>query len=312
MSKVNRKFIGFSQFKAPFNYELAGKNFHLVMDDGKAYSLNFVDGETLEWAEIGQNCAWDAYECMKGDDTTYFVHVQPKAYEGKVNHSWIIDLAQNLVTLVITEEGVIPAAARLIRVTPVFGAIKLPGCPLNKNRHSFTDRMVGKHILWHYSPGFAIQHIYHTPFLYRLPKFDMATFRKRFEDKSGNVTDPEDLEKIAKRQAYYDRTKDTYPICEEPSFHIRISDNMNLFCFCEENEVLMDPEQAIGGGGLILLQDIERLTDVGLSYCLGEYYMVTAFGEENEEGDPVDNVASPYDQTKLQTMPCIYQQHILS
>jgi hypothetical protein len=307
MGKDNRKFYGYSQYKAPYSYELSGQSLHLIMDDGQDYRLRFLDGENLEWAKQGQSGAADRYECMKGDDTTYFVHVQPQAFEGKVNHSWIIDLAQDLATLVVTEEGVIPAAARLVRVTPVFGAIKRAGRPLNSQRHAFTDRMVGRHIIWHYSPGFSIQHIYHAPHLYRLPRFDMAAFSKRFEDEAGRVNDPEDVARIEKRRAYYERTKETYPFCEEPCFHIRISENMNLFCFCEENETMMDPEQAIGGGGLILLQDIERLTDVGLSYCLGEYYMVSAFGEENLSGDPIDKVPSPYDQTRLQTMPCIYR-----
>jgi hypothetical protein len=307
MGKDNRKFYGYSQYRAPLNYELAGKFFHLIMDDGHDYKLRFLDGETLEWTVNDASRATDGYTCLKGDDTTYFVHVQPQALGGKVNHAWIIDLAQNLATLVVTEEGAIPASARLVRVTPVFGAIKQAGRPLDDRRHSFTDRMVGRHIIWHYSPSFSIQHIYHAPHLYRLPLFDMATFSKRFEDKAGNVTDPEDIARIAKRQAYYERTKELYPFCEEPCFHIRISENMNLFCFCEENETLLDPEQAIGGGGLILLQDIERLTDVGLSYCLGEYYLVSACGEENFDGDPIDQVPSPYDQTRLQTMPCIYR-----
>jgi hypothetical protein len=309
MSNSNRKIFGLGQYKSPFNYELSGKHFHIFMDNGKEYLVNFLDGEILDWAEKGEAYKWDTYECLKGDDTTYFVHIQPQIFGGKVSYSWILDLVQNLVTLVITEEGVIPAADRLIRVTPVFGAIKLLGRPLSEKRHSFTDRMVGEHIIWHYNPTFAAQHIYHTPNLYRLPRIEIKELRKIYEDKSGNITNPEDLEKMEKLEASFTRSKDTYPICEEPCFHIRISDTMNLFCFCEENGAMKDPEHAIGGGGLILLQDIERLIDVGLGYGLGEYSMLTAYGERNENGDPLDDVASPYDQTKLQSMPCIYQQN---
>jgi hypothetical protein len=308
MSTINRKFYGLSQYRSPFNYELTGKHFHFVMDNGKEYSINFLDGEMLDWAKKGEAYQWDNYECMKGNDTTYLVHIQPQAFGGTVSYSWIIDLVQKLVTLVITEEGLFPAYKRLIRVTPVFGAIKLPGHPLSEKRHSFTDRMVGEHIVWHYNPGSAIQHIYHSPYLYRLPTIDFKELRKMFEDKSGNITDPEDLAKMEKLTEPFIRMKETYPLTEEPCFHIRISDTMNLFVFNEENATVKDPEQAMGGGGLVLLQDIERLLDVGLSYSLGEYYMVTAYGEINENGDPVDDVVSPYDQTKLQSMPCIYQQ----
>lgn len=302
MGKANRKFKTLSQYKAPFSYELAGKHFHVFLDNGSEYSLFFLDGENLQYAEKGEAYIWDAYECMKGDDTTYFVHVQPLRFEGKVNHSWIIDLAQNLVTLIITEEGVIPAAERLIRVTPVFGAIKVQGRQLTQKRHTFSDKMVGKHITWHYNPGFSIQHIYHKPTLYRLPRYDVEGTKQKYEAS----TDPEERATLAALLDRFERTKDTYPFCEEPCFHIMISDTMNLFCFCEENETLQDPKKAIGGGGLILLQDIERLTDVGLGFSIGEYYMISAYGVESEDGDPVDDLVAPYDQTKLQTIPCIY------
>ena len=79
MGRPNRKFFSLSQYRAPFNYELANQHFHLVMDNGKEYSLKFLDGENLEWAEKGEAYKWDAYECMKGDDTTYYVHAQPQS-----------------------------------------------------------------------------------------------------------------------------------------------------------------------------------------------------------------------------------------
>jgi hypothetical protein len=302
MGKANRKFYSLSQYKAPFCYELSGKHFHIFLDDGSEYSLFFLDGENLQYVKKGEAFQWDSYECMKGDDTTYFVHVKPYQFAGKVNHSWILDLAQNLVTLIITEEGVIPASERLIRVTPVFGAIKAQGRQLTGKRHSFTDRMVGRHIYWHYNPGFSIQHIYHKPTLYRLPQYDVEGMKKRYEA----ATDPEERARLEAYLDRFERTKESYPFCEEPCFHIMISDTMNLFCFCEENETLTDPKKAIGGGGLILLQDIERLTDVGLGYGLGEYYMLSAYGVENENGDEVDSLVAPYDETRLQTIPCIY------
>jgi hypothetical protein len=34
--------------------------------------------------------------------------------------------------------------------------------------------------------------------------------------------------------------------------------------------------------------------------------MLSAFGVENEDGDEVDDLIAPYDQTKLETIPCIY------
>ena len=77
MGKANRKFKTLAQYKAPFNYELSGKHFHIFLDNGDEYSMFFLDGESLQYAKKGEAYIWDSYECMKGDDTTYFVHVQP-------------------------------------------------------------------------------------------------------------------------------------------------------------------------------------------------------------------------------------------
>ncbi len=82
---------------------------------------------------------------------------------------------------------------------------------------------------------------------------------------------------------------------------------MNLFCFCEENETLTDPEKAIGGGGLILLQDLDRMVQFGLGYSKGSYTMATAFGVESFIPDEVEALDAPYDETKLKTIPCIYE-----
>ncbi len=68
------------------------------------------------------------------------------------------------------------------------------------------------------------------------------------------------------------------------------------------------PNHDQGGGGILLLQDIERLVDVGLCFNVDEYYMVTAFGVGNEDGDPeFDNYPSPYEEEWkiLTSMPSI-------
>ena len=43
MGKVNRKFYGLSQYRGPLCYELAGKKFRLVMDDGRVFGLGFLE-----------------------------------------------------------------------------------------------------------------------------------------------------------------------------------------------------------------------------------------------------------------------------
>ena len=297
------KFDPLLQFRAPYNYELAGKNYHIVMDDGNDYSVCFLDGENLQWSENGGEYIHRRYECLKADANLYFVHIIVSAETGKeVHHSMILDLAQDLVTLVITEEGLLEEADRLVRVTPVFGAIKMPGKELPKIRHHFTDRMVGRRIFWQYSSGFGKLHIYYKPTLYRLPVVDSDSFRRRYAAE----TDPAEKARLKGFVDRFDRTEAVYPFAEEPCFHITINDHFNLFCFCEENETLMDPEKAIGGGGIILLQDLDRLVQNGLGYALGSYNMTTAYGREVFEPDEVESRQAPYDETKLKTIPCIY------
>jgi len=297
------KFDPLLQFRAPYNYELAGNNYHIIMDDGNEYSVCFIDGENLQWAENGGAYTWRKYECLKSDADLYFVHIIVDTTKGKeVHHSLILDLAQELVTLVITEEGLLEESERLIKVTPVFGAIKVTGKELTTKRHFFTDSMTGRRIEWHYSSGFFKLHIYHKSTLYRLPKVDTESFVRRYEAEQ----DPAEKARLKGFVDRFRRTDPFYPFCEEPCFHVTINDHFNLFCFCEENETLCDPEKAIGGGGIILLQDLDRMVQNGIGYALGSYTMTTAYGIEKFVPDEVESLDVPYDETKLKTIPCIY------
>lgn len=297
------KFDPLLQFRAPYNYELAGKHYQIVMDDGNEYYVNFLDEENLQWVENKNPYSKKRYECLKGEKDLYFVHIIISEEKGKeIHYSLILDLAQDLVTLVITEEGLLEEAERLVRVTPVFGAVSYSGKTLPEKRHAFTDRMAGRRIVWQYSSGFNKMHIYYRPTLYRLPKVDTESFRRRYEAEE----DPAEKERLKGFVDRFDRTEKTYPFAEEPCFHITINDHFNLFCFCEENETLADPEKAVGGGGIILLQDLDRMIQNGLGYAYGSYTMCTAYGREVFEPDEVESLDVPYDETKLKTIPCIY------
>ena len=294
------------QFRSPYNYELAGKNSHIVLDDGNEIFVNFLDGENLQWTENKGEITWKSYECLKAEADLYFVHIIMDPTKGKeIHNSLILDLAQDLVTIVKTAEGQLAEAERLVKVTPVFGAIQYPGKALPEKRHAFTDRMAGRRIIWQYSSGFNKMHIYYTPTLYRLPKVDTDSFRRRYEAEE----DPAEKERLKGFVDRFDRTEATYPFAEEPCFHVTINDHFNLFCFCEENETLADPLKAVGGGGIILLQDLDRLIQNGLGYAYGSYTMCTAYGKECFEPDEVESLDVPYDETKLKTIPCIYEIH---
>ncbi len=310
MAEEKSKYSGLGQYKAPFCFELGGRHFCLAMDDGREFSFFFADGETVRYAEKGREFVWDTYECLKGDDTTYFVHMRPAAEKGRVNWSLILDTAQRLVTVIRMEEGVDPELERLIRVTPFFGAIRVPGRELPKIRHHFDDRMVGRHVTWHYAPGFSIQHIYHGPHCLRANSgtgFASAADAIQHQLDTELLHAPQEVRDAQLQRLAFIRSIETvYPFYEEPCFHIWINERLNLFCFFEENQLRCVPGHQ-RGGGILLLQDVDRVADVGLCFEKDKYYMCTAYGVENDRPDPLDTRPSPYDWTQLTSMPCIFR-----
>lgn len=311
MGKVNRKFPGLSQYRGPLCYELAGKTFRLVMDNGKAFSLDFPDEKRLRWCEEGNPPRTDEYRCLKGDDTTYLVHLRLPEEDGRFAYNWILDTAQRLVTLVILEWRYEKDLDHLVRSIPYFGAIDVPGLPLPELRHHFSARMVGGHIFWHYNPGHVLQHIYHSPRAIRASTGDgltpVETQRNRMKYLLESP-DPKDREEAERSIEAFRQRETFYPLFEEPCFHIWIKENLNLFCFVEEIMCRRSPNHDQGGGGLLLLQDIERLLEVGVSFSARDCGLVAAYGDSNETPDPFDTLPTPYaeDWKNLTSMPSIY------
>ena len=311
MGKVNRKFPGLSQYKAPFCYELAGKSFRLVMDDGRVFALRFLDEKRLEWVEDDRPLRVDEYQCLKGDDTTYLVNIRLPEDEGKFAYNWVLDTEQRLVTLDIMEWYYEKDLDHLIRNTPSFGAIDVPGLPLPAIRHHLSTRMAGKHIFWHYNPGHVLQHIYHSPRAIRASTGDgltpLETQRNRMKYLLESPN-PEDRAEAEKSIEAFRQRETYYPLFEEPCFHVWIKENLNLFCFVEEIMCRRSPNHDQGGGGLLLLQDIERLLEVGVSFSANGANMVSAYGDSNENGDPFDTLPTPYAEEwkNLTSMPSIY------
>ena len=311
MGKVNRKFSGLSQYRGPLCFELAGKEFRLVMDSGKVFALSFLDEKSLRWSENDRPPRLDEYQCLKGDDPTYLVSARLPEEQGRITYNWILDTAQRLVTLDTMERCYEPGLDRLVRNTPYFGAIDVPGLPLPEIRHHFSTRMVGGHIFWHYNPGHVLQHIYHSPHAIRASTGDGLTpvetqrNRMKYLLESPN---PEDRAEAERSIEEYRQREAYYPIFEEPCFHVWIKENLNLFCFVEEIMCRRSPDHDQGGGGLLLLQDIERLLEVGVSFSVNGNHLVSAYGDSNENGDPFDTLPTPYEEEWkiLTSMPSIH------
>jgi len=303
------QYKGLSQFCAPLNYELAGKSFHLVMDSTDDLLLYFVDGENVQIAKKGEPFIWESYEALKADATTYLVHIQPAKGKDLQHFVVILDTAQRLVTTITVDEAFDPEHPRLMKVVPYFGAIKVAGLELPAIRHHLSDKMTGHHVVWHYNPGFSIQHIYHTPTCVRASKPPEAADKAPRYEKDLLSDDPAVRARAEKEKQNALEREKWYPFYEEPCFHIWINDHMNLFSFVEENMTMRSPGFNEGGGGMIVLQDTVRLIDMGLCFNpanirYSDTYLLTAYGVENSIEHSLDTRESPYDWSQFKCMPC--------
>ena len=137
-----RIFESNAKYVSKFNHELAGRTFHLVMDNGREYVASFISGEIVLWAEQGDPFRWEKYQCLKSDDTTYLVVMELYGQPLRTCRTLVLDLEQSLVTMHVARQGGIPHRPRMVEVEFLFGAIKLPGQTPPVKRHCYTTDLV--------------------------------------------------------------------------------------------------------------------------------------------------------------------------
>lgn len=255
---------GISQYREPFNYELAGRGYRLVMDLNPDYYVNFLSGNTLEFAEFDKPAQKYYYECGKADETTYFVNFELKGHTPRTGITLILDLEQRLVTMNRTYTDFSEKYPLLVESKFDFGALDIAGYPLPRIRHAYTADLVGKRILWTYSPEFRIIHVYYSP----------NYIRADFPPGSAPPMTEEQREEWEKNP--YD----------EKATYIKIKRNVYALNIIEQNMSFR------GGPGncLFFLMDLERVHDVGRSFghrtsgnaggkWEPENYMLAAYGD---------------------------------
>lgn len=267
-------FEGLSKWKAPFVYELAGKSFLLAMDDGHDYLVQFVSGETAIWSKDGEPAQWESYDCLKGDENTYFVNAEMHGFPLRTGVTLILDLEQSLVTMLIAHHGENLKFPTMVTNKIIFGAIKKEGEPLPKKRHGFTTDLMGMRITWSYDEAFIVTHAYYHPNYYRMGAMDPSR---------AAMFTPEQL---AERRANP---------TDEPSQYVKIKENLYLFNFIETTHFL----RGRNGNNMTFLIDTARLHDVGRSFGLGqgglpENYCFSAIGKWQESDGAVENAPSAY------------------
>jgi hypothetical protein len=278
-----RKNYAIDQFTQPHCSELAGKSFHFIMDSGYDFELKFTGKDTCEWNIASDEPKPARYGCLKGDDTTYLVDYDLQEFLGtpnKVNHLFILDLEQRLVTKVVCSMGGHPKFPYLVKSEFDFGAIEVKGMELPMKRHCFTTQMVGTRVEWHWNTSMLTQHDYFSTAYYRItwPKTSAA------------------VEKIG-------GPFELMPASDEIARYIKIKENMYLFSLTEElMERIVGDKSQFRSNNMSLLQNYDRMYHVGRTFgsmqkdgVIGPCRtLFGAFGNPVKLDDEFLNAENPY------------------
>ncbi len=140
------------------NYELSGKTFELVIDGWPDMRLRFAGETTLILREGDGPEQAVRYMCLKADETTYFVTLEPDDEAPRVCISFVLDLSNRLVTRVTAREDTL--RRRGISTKFAFGAIRGEDGRAAAVRHAFTDDLVGTFVQWTTGPKRTCVHEY--------------------------------------------------------------------------------------------------------------------------------------------------------
>lgn len=161
-------FEGISQYRWPLCAELSGRTLSLVMDNGTAYTIAFLDGSRMRLEQADGIACTEAYDCLKVDDDVYFVNTEHIGEKSRVGLTLALDLSNMLVTSVKAgshtdrEPGIFFTKAEI-----TFGAIRKQDGSFEVKRHFYTADLVGKAIRWDYTSDFSIIHTYPSERYYR-------------------------------------------------------------------------------------------------------------------------------------------------
>jgi hypothetical protein len=228
-------------FARPNSWELDGRDFALVMDDGYDVALAFRDRKLRFTREGSEPSPELAYFCFKGDDTTFFVSFDVSELE---NHVYVLDLTQRLVTRLICRKGLNPKFPQVAQRFFCFGAIRMRGYKLPYKRHSFTTEHLGTTVQWRWSPTMVTKHAY----------LESDWYRITWNDKGAAADE-------------FDATNEMIPATDDHAQYVKIKENMILLSVTEENgERLLGDRQMFRCDNLTLLQNYDRMYQVGRGY----------------------------------------------
>ena len=237
-----------SVFRPPLVYELTGRRFTLVFDDGYDRNLVFKDRKTLSFGTEGEEKDY-AYECLKSADRCYFVNFEDPDLRPRLGITLVLDLMQDLVTMVLAHMYVNPKIPGMPSSDYVFGGILREDGTVPTIRHGFTTDLVGTSISWNYG-RFDIAHVYATEHYYRVSfsaRGLARAYRGRPELRQGGMGG---------------RTPTPQDIYEDFLTPIKIRDRIYLVDLLET----VKARQQGHGNSILVLMNLEEMHDIGRSF----------------------------------------------
>lgn len=274
---------GLKQYVYPSTEELAGKTLDLHLDGQPPLHLHFLDATTLEWAFIEKPFRVEKYECVKGDDKVYMIVCHPRDHDPASCVTLVWDMDTRLVTLVLAWNNLDPAYPRLVTSRACFGAENREGEPFPTLRHHYTEELIGRRFIWHYTANDDVLHIC----------FDQTHFR--LGRASLELAPNPSVEALAHYERLMNR-KAKYPYYEENVYYIKIKEGLYLYSVIEYAMCKLLVNQ--GGGELLALVNTKRERYIGRSFGLDAqenagHDIIGAPGCELEIPDEVEHLPCP-------------------
>ncbi len=150
---------GLSLYRPPYYEGLAGQSLTLRYDNGRVLKYAFKDDHSLVWEDGNDGQPREEYyEALLADENVvFFEHIVKDSFPQQAFIT-VLELDTRLVTTFFSVIGN-EVSTREVDRDIVFGFID-DGSAAPSARHSLTTELVGRSIIWTYSPTFSIQHIY--------------------------------------------------------------------------------------------------------------------------------------------------------
>ncbi|MDR1913601.1 MAG: molybdenum cofactor biosynthesis F family protein [Clostridiales bacterium] len=164
---------GLASSRPPFYEDLAGKKYNIKYDNGFEFDYQFADAHKLYWKDTSGELKEEYYEALQADEHVILVVHIVKNTSPQQARMIVLEMNTGLVTTFFCKIGN-EVSAREVDRDIVFGYFsptgESPESPESTEfsdsikptaaRHSLTTNLVGRSIIWTYSPTFSIQHIY--------------------------------------------------------------------------------------------------------------------------------------------------------